>query len=162
MHLDVFQSGWWEHTEFLKQSECWACFLSNGFPGSGSLLTLSVSQCSAESSRGILCRSLELLDCAAFMSLAPCPMSSRCLGLSTLGSFFPEPSVMAGLHLGFSSLNRVLDPQGCKLAVKGHTLCLIFEGFLTFVAWWTMSHKALFHILCPFFGYFRFLLFHLG
>ena len=52
---------------------------------------------------------------AALISLALCPMSSRCVGLSILGFFFSEPNVMTGLHLGLSSLNRGLDTQGCKL-----------------------------------------------
>ena len=52
----------------------------------------------------------------ALTSLALCPMSSSCAGLSTLGFFFfYEPSVMTGLHLGLSSLNRGLNTQGCKL-----------------------------------------------
>lgn len=70
---------------------------------------------SAESTRGSLCRSLEFSLWSPHFSGTLSHELQLCWSFYSWLFFFSEPSVMTGLHLGLSSLNRGLNTQGCKL-----------------------------------------------
>ena len=109
---------------------------------------------SAESTRGSPCRSLEFSLCSPhFSGTLSHEFQMRWSFYSWL--FFSEPSVMTGLHLGLSSLNRGLDTQGCKLVNQRAHLVFFssLKGSLIFTARCTASYKPLFHIFCPCFSW---------
>lgn len=109
-------------------------------------------QSAAEFPRDTLCRSLESSVCAGLTSLALCPMSSRFLGLNTLGSVFRN--LVRWLGSIWVSLPRIgaWTLKDISWAVEvSPCLFLISQGSLTFITWCTVSHKPLFHILLSFF-----------
>lgn len=68
----------------------------------------------AESTRGTLCGSLQFSLCRTHFS-GTLSHELQMPWSFILSALFSEPSVMTGLHLGFSSLSRDLDTQGHKL-----------------------------------------------